>query len=66
MALKILCFVKLEINTIGISVKGSNSFLICSSNSLIVLVFLSTKSHLLTRITMPLLFLAANQKIFLT
>ena len=66
MALKILCLFSTEIKTIGTSVKGSICFLIKVSNSLAVFVSFSTKSHLLTKMTIPLRFRWANQKIFCT
>ena len=65
-ASKILCFVKAEINTIGISVNGDVFEIISSSIDLVVIWSFSTVSHLLTRITIPFLFLAASQKIFWT
>jgi len=47
--------------TMGTSVNGSICFLMWVSNALVVLVSFSTKSHLFTKITTPLLLRWANQ-----
>ena len=56
--------VKAEIKIMGTSVNGAVSLLIMASNSLVVWVSFSTKSHLLTKMTIPFLFFSASQKIF--
>ena len=64
MALKILCFVFVEINKIGTSLNGEIASLIRASYFFDDLVFFSIKSHLLTNITTPLLFRCASQNMF--
>ena len=54
-----LCFSNADTNNIGTSVKGAIFSLICSSVLFAVSVVLLTKSHLLTKITTPFLFLSA-------
>src|SRR5690606_9325915 len=54
------CLVNADTNRIGTSVNGAISSRIFFSYCTVVMVSFSTKSHLLTKITIPLRFFSAN------
>jgi len=56
----ILCFLGIEVKTMGTSLKGAILLRINSSNSRCVFVSFSIKSHLLTMITIPFLLRSAK------